>query len=280
MKTWVKISFISLIALVILAAIPVLVFVLVHKPMLIDGAGSEDTWVAFWGSFLGGIISATLTAVVSYSILYRQQDENKRALEYKIGLQNYESMKAACIELLNAIDTNIIVDATNILQSGKAEEARDIVGHEYEKIKNALNKFYIGIETFYFRDKEKDEYSNDCSRVVKLYVSFLNIIQMMMSIAANREHDDFDINLVISTLMNSGSYDTEMLSKLQHCDQRVNYKHFCQWITLSSKILLDHLDSIVGDDISRYLLLETGHFLSDKKKKVLLAYGIDKATEK
>lgn len=274
MKTRTKIILISITLFAMVASAPFLVFVFVHKPSLIEGAGTEDTWVSFWGSFLGGIISASLTAMVSYSILYRQQKENKKTIEYQIAIQNYESMKSSCMGLINAIDTNFMVDATNAFLMGKADEARNIVGLEYLKIKAALTKFYIGIETFYYSDNDKADYSDECSALVKRYQSFLDIIQMLMSIAANGKHNDYNTHKIIMLLESAATYDKEMLSRLKCSDERINYEQYSKWVTLSSKILMEYLDDSVKDDsvkddFSRYLLVRTGDFLRDEKKKIM-----------
>lgn len=92
---------------------PILINWLLLKPKIFDFVGDDSTWLNFWGTYIGTVLST----MVAFYVLYKQMEQNHTEnrnnrelqisiLEYQIKSQWLTELKSKMVDVYNAFSQN------------------------------------------------------------------------------------------------------------------------------------------------------------------------------
>lgn len=137
---------------------PVAVNYIVLTPNFLPIVGDSETWLAFFGSFIGSAILAGITLYVLQEQLKQNQDENRqnrddnrtenesnRLQSQKFRLQEielkwFDDLKLACSKLYSAFNSNEIVIASDL------DLLSDSFHDEITRLINRMNEAYFNFQ--------------------------------------------------------------------------------------------------------------------------------------
>lgn len=125
--------------LLMLFVTPMVMNIIMIQPILFPIAGNDSSWLGFWGSYIGSILSSS----IAIYILYKQQNQNHKenednrklqlsVIEYNHELEKLRDLRSALIDFQVSFD---YIEITKIAE-------RFIDGHygeeEYIRLKNLM----------------------------------------------------------------------------------------------------------------------------------------------
>lgn len=118
---------------------PIILNIIMIQPVIFSIAGNDSSWLGFWGSYIGSILSSS----IAIFILYKQQEQNHKenednrklqlsVIEYNHELEKLRDLRSALIDFQVSFD---YIEITKIAE-------RFIDGHygeeEYIRLKNLV----------------------------------------------------------------------------------------------------------------------------------------------
>ena len=118
---------------------PLILNIIMIQPVIFSIAGNDSSWLGFWGSYIGSILSSS----IAIFILYKQQEQNHKenednrklqlsVIEYNHELEKLRDLRSALIDFQVSFD---YIEITKIAE-------RFIDGHygeeEYIRLKNLV----------------------------------------------------------------------------------------------------------------------------------------------
>ena len=144
--------------MLLLTISPVVVNYIVLAPNFLPIAGNSETWLAFFGSFIGSAILAGITLYVLQEQLQQNQDENRQNRDdnrienesnrlqsqkfrvQEIELKWFDDLKQACSKLYSAFSSNDVVSASDLNPMSNSFH------NEVTRLINRMNEAYFNFQ--------------------------------------------------------------------------------------------------------------------------------------
>lgn len=144
--------------MLLLTISPAVVNYIVLTPNFLPVVGGSETWLAFFGSFIGSVILAGITLYVLHEQLQQNQDENRRnrvnnrtenesnrLQSQKFRLQEielkwFDDLKQACSKLYSAFSSNEVIIASDL------DPLSDNFHDEVTRLINRMNEAYFNFQ--------------------------------------------------------------------------------------------------------------------------------------
>lgn len=177
--------------MLLLTISPVVVNYIVLTPNFLPIAGNPETWLAFFGSFIGSAILAGITLYVLQEQLQQNQDENRRNRDdnrnenesnrlqsqkfrlQEIELKWFDDLKQACSKLYSAFSSNEVVIVSDL------EPLSDDFHNEVTRLINRMNEAYFNFQLVinYHKNIVSISETNKIQHLVEEYLALLSDMQ-------------------------------------------------------------------------------------------------------
>lgn len=170
---------------------PAVVNYIVLTPNFLPIVGDSETWLAFFGSFIGSVILAGITLYVLQEQLQQNQDENRqnrddnrvenesnRLQSQKFRLQEielkwFDDLKQACSNLYSAFNSNEVVIASDL--DPLSDSFRDEVTRHINRMNEAYFNFQLVVN--YHKNIVNISETNNIQHSVDEYLALLGDMQ-------------------------------------------------------------------------------------------------------
>ena len=177
--------------MLLLTISPVVVNYIVLTPNFLPIVGDSETWLAFFGSFIGSAILAGITLYVLQEQLQQNQDENRqnrddnrtenesnRLQSQKFRLQEielkwFDDLKQACSKLYSAFSSNEVVIVSDL------DPLSDRYHDEVTRLINRMNEAYFNLQLVvnYHKSIVNIAETNHIQHLVEEYLALLGDMQ-------------------------------------------------------------------------------------------------------
>ena len=262
----------SFFIVIALFSIPFAIYKITPLPAITSGAGDSITWVNFWGNYLGGILGAGITAIVSYRILYKELVDHKKQIRVNQRTSYYLETKSACVSLINTLNPNRLKDYMFLLSNGLYAEAKKGVIEQFDDVTNAITLFNISVES-YGSDEECKQFAKNVNDAVGRYLEILNLIEVLIIYSELSEVDSFNMRLIVNSYLNTEERYKKLLTGISVSNKTIDKKEFYK---ATVKLIFDLLDKyeieFKGKDVKVYVLREIQTYLESIREQIDLMY--------
>lgn len=177
--------------MLLLTISPAVVNYIVLTPNFLPVVGDSETWLAFFGSFVGSVILAGITLYVLHEQLQQNQDENMRnrvnnrtenesnRLQsqnfrlQEIELKWFDDLKQACSKLYSAFSSNEVIIASDL------DPLSDSFRDEVTRLINRMNEAYFNFQLVvnYHKNIINVAETNKIQHLVEEYLALLSDMQ-------------------------------------------------------------------------------------------------------
>ena len=256
---------IVLIAAAVIIVVPLAVFFFVHQTAWFEGAGDENAWVAFWGAFLGAVI----TSFISMLILYKQIKNTNKITVYQASISELNNIKQVCARFLNSLDSNVIVDATNSLLNKDYKKAHEILVKQYDVINYSIQELQLFIGAYNCNDEVTSSYNDHCNLCVDKYSKVLNELQLLISALCCKEASYNFKKMANDMSCLKENYLETSIQEFLTMDKDLSEEEFVHAIIETSSKRLAWLDSLFYErQFEKHMVIRTGKYLRDKQKLI------------
>lgn len=130
-----------IIGLVVIVVVPILLnCILVQQRFCDNIIGNDETWLTFWGSYLGNIIAV----VVPFVILWKEIKFNKLEANKERKYQEIVRIKTDLSEKVSAVNFSLIIKSmldTDIVHQKEIQRLQDL-NESFIKLTNIVKMLY------------------------------------------------------------------------------------------------------------------------------------------
>ena len=179
------------IIILVVFVIPSIINYLILQPAQFDIVGKDTDWLAFWGGYLGAIISAAVAFVILAIQNKQNHLENKSTRNLQISILEYQNKKeqlakfistsAKLISSINPTEVKLLCYRIGEPSFVATDEFKAILA----KITNCYQEFCL-----YFNDDNarRKELSNNIKNIVQQYTDTISdIINILFILSASDE---------------------------------------------------------------------------------------------
>ena len=173
-------------AILIILALPVVINFLLLAPAFSPIVGEDTDWLAFWGGYLGSIISAGVAFIILH--IQRKDNEtqneenrddnetqNKANRQLQLNILRYQqqshwldNFRIASLEYCHTFNNNDVIMAVNIMWDKPKES--------FEILKNLYNRMIATEAQFSFVKKHDEQTDTLVNEITKIHISYRQIL--------------------------------------------------------------------------------------------------------
>ncbi len=171
-----------IIGLVVIVVVPILLnCILVQQRFCDNIIGNDETWLTFWGSYLGNIIAV----VVPFVILWKEIKFNKLEANKERKYQEIVRIKTDLSEKVSAVNFSLIIKSmldTDIVPQKEIQRLQDL-NESFIKLTNIVKMLYG-----YSRREEEKKFSQGYCKSLERAITISNrLITVLSSMPQNEK---------------------------------------------------------------------------------------------
>lgn len=227
-----------------------------------------------WAGMVGSMIGACITASVSYFILHKQLNVNKKASDYSRSAAMYEKDRQACVDILKIVDSNHIIEALDELKFGSPTNGKRMLNATFNQLTSAVATFPFSLGSLHI-DKNTGEFARSCIKAMSQYSEVINLLQLLFWVASDKDKKTFNLARIRrSIIVTPNAPDKELMDSILWHDTELTLDEY------KSAIISIHDDcdaflkeNLGGYSIQAYLIECTNRFLTCRGNQLYNQYN-------
>ncbi|MEW9502797.1 hypothetical protein [Jeotgalibacillus marinus] len=204
---------------------PLVILGLLHSPLFSWALGSVDSWIAFWGSYLGALIGAGIVYFVTNKQVQAQRELHSKELEAQVELlrKQIEAERETQLDLLKDEHNNALKrDMRQFYfrnQVEKIEGFYDLIDELVLSTNKCLNDFFyvVKLSDIYYKSRGGSESEQLVLKIEELQLKASDWYDILNSVVFKMRSLQLSVENTGSTVNDIGNEINNLIKEIKTC---------------------------------------------------------------